>query len=54
MFFFKMTGDDSDVLPCFMLAIEAPDAATAEAFPRAQNGGYDAEQIDEAAFLAGC
>lgn len=54
VFFFKMTDDDSDVLPCFMLAIYAPDENSAETLAKAQNGGYDAEQVDEATFLAGC
>jgi hypothetical protein len=54
VFFFKMTDDDGEVLPCFVLAILAPDAATGEALAKAQNGGYDAEQVDEAQFLAGC
>jgi hypothetical protein len=54
VFFFKMTDDDSSVLPCFMLAIYAPDEASAETLAKDQNGGYDAVQVDENEFLAGC
>lgn len=54
VFFFKMTDDDSEVLPCFTLAILAPDQPTAEGLARAQNGGYEPEPVDEATFLAGC
>ncbi|MDA4112638.1 MAG: hypothetical protein OK474_01150 [Thaumarchaeota archaeon] len=52
-FYFQMT-DESDILPCFMLAVFAPDAASAKSLAEAQNGGYEAEQVDVNAYLASC
>jgi hypothetical protein len=53
-FYFKMTNANSQVTPCFTLAIFAPDATTAKKLAEQQNGGYTATQIDASELLTAC
>ncbi len=54
IFYFKMTNANSQVTPCFTLAIFAPDAAIAKNLAEQQNGGYTATQIDASELVTAC
>ena len=54
VFYFKMTNPQSQVTPCFTIAIYAKDKATAKAMAEQQNGGYKAESIDASQFMTAC
>lgn len=53
-FYFEMDNSQSAVLPCFMAAACAADAATAQQILESQNGGYTATQVDYGTYLQGC
>ncbi len=54
VFYFKMTNAQSQITPCFTLAIYAKDKETAKAMAEQQNGGYKAESIDASQFMTAC
>ena len=54
VFYFRMTNRNSQVLPCFAIAVYADTEAHAKAIALDQWGGYMAEDIDAAAFASAC
>jgi hypothetical protein len=54
VFYFKMTNSNSQILPCFTIAVFDKDAATAKQDAEAQNGGYAATQITAQDYVNGC
>jgi len=54
LFYFKMTNPQSQITPCFTIAIYAKDKETAKALAEQQNGGYKAESIDASQFMTAC
>lgn len=54
VFYFKMTNPQSEVTPCFTLAIYAKDMATATVLAEQQNGGYTAASIDASQLMTAC
>jgi hypothetical protein len=54
VFFFKMTNNQSQVTPCFTIAIYSQDQNTAQQLAEQQNGGYTATPISYQQFVDGC
>src|SRR5262249_9990704 len=51
VFYFKMTNEQSQVTPCFAIAVYAGSEAAAKSAAEAEYGGYTAESIDADQFL---
>jgi hypothetical protein len=54
VFYFRMENSGSTVTPCFTMAIYGPDQGTAKQWAESQNGGYQATEISESQYSAGC
>jgi hypothetical protein len=54
IFYFKMSNPGSSVTPCFTVAIDAKDKASAKQIAENQNGGYTATSIDASQFDSAC
>ncbi|GLW96079.1 hypothetical protein Misp02_01660 [Microtetraspora sp. NBRC 16547] len=54
VFYFKMTNPQSEITPCFTVAVYAKDQTTAKSIAEQQNGGYTATAIDQSQFMTAC